>query len=499
MSEQLSMVIAAILVLVALGGIRLMNSPRTAVRGNLLLTLCVVAALITTLLSVEDAGRLTLPLAAIAAGLLVGLGLAIRVTMIRMPQMVAMLNGLGGAASGLVGAVALTEASTGIPGLPISALALGIGSMTLGGSIVAAGKLQGLINQRPQTFKHHKLSALIVSFAAVGLIAAVGFVPAAAVAIAVAIAALSLAFGVIFAMRIGGADMPVAISLLNSLSGIAAAIAGFAVGDLMLVAIGAIVGAAGLILTQIMCRAMNRSLLQVLAGIKPAARTSSSDDGAAAGMAASAVTATDAAQASEIESADVGENAGERGAAAQQASEGDDDEARLTRVLRESQTVVIIPGYGMALAQAQEAVKKLSDDLEKNGKKVFFAIHPVAGRMPGHMNVLLAEVDIPYEKLLDLDAANELLPKTDLVIVIGANDVINPAARSAVGTPIYGMPVLMADSAGELIICNRDRQPGYAGVANPLYDSSRTIMLEGDAKETVSMIVARLAAAVSTS
>lgn len=470
MSANVAMLVAAGLVIVALAGIRLMNSPRTAVTGNLLLTLCVGAALVVTLVQV-DSSRLALPLGALGAGLLVGLWLALRVTMIRMPQMVALLNGLGGAASALVGAVVLTTSSPSVAGRLVSAMALAIGSTTLSGSLVAAGKLHGLISQRPRTFNHYKIYAAAILFTAADMTALVAFMPDRASTIAVVLAALSLGFGIIFAIRIGGADMPVAISLLNSLSGIAAAIAGFAVADLMLVAMGAIVGAAGLILTQIMCRAMNRSLVQVLSGIKTA-------------VAAPPPTAEETILVPVEPSSNT--------PVAAQSSVPENEDVRIGRILEQSQTVVIVPGYGMALAQAQQAVKELADAIESSGKQVTFAIHPVAGRMPGHMNVLLAEVDVPYEKLLDLEEANKLLPKTDLVIVVGANDVINPAAMTAVGTPIYGMPVLLAKDARNLIVCNRDREPGYAGVANPLYDCSRAVLLLGDARDTVGRLLLQL-------
>ena len=282
--------------------------------------------------------------------------------------------------------------------------------------------------------------------------------PPAALSLLILLAAFG--FGVLFTIRIGGADMPITISLLNSLSGLAASIAGFALRNPLLVVAGAIVGAAGLVLTQHMCRAMNRSLLNVLTG------------------------RTTAGPQAPVE-------AGAQGAPAART-----DEARpapsVAVTLAQAHTVVIVPGYGMALSQAQRQVKDLSDELEARGKEVRFAIHPVAGRMPGHMNVLLAEVDVPYNKLCEMDAINPEFEQTDLVVVVGANDVINPAAATAVGTPIYGMPILHVTDAKRIIICNKDTQPGYAGVDNPLYTHDNVTLLLGDAKETVARLAGEL-------
>ncbi len=453
MTAPLALLVAVAAVLAALAGIRLLQSPRTAIAGNGLLAASVAAALAAAMAQADPAA-LVAPLAAVGIGAAVGLIAALRVKMISMPQMVATLNGLGGAASALVGGAVLAEPSSAGAAAPVAAAAVAIGAATLSGSLVAAGKLQGLIGPRSRTLAHYPILAGLLIATAVALAAAAVFSGWAAGALAV----VSIAGGVLFAIRIGGADMPVAISLLNALSGLAAAVAGFVVADLLLVAVGAIVGAAGLILTQIMCRAMNRSLLQVLSGIGQSAPA--------------AAPAAEAAADNTPPPADDG-----------------DDEAAIRRLLDAAASVMIIPGYGMALAQAQGAVKALADGLEQRGKQVTFAIHPVAGRMPGHMNVLLAEVDVPYAKLLDLDAANAKLPATDLAIVVGANDVINPAAGTAEGTPIYGMPILAAADAGDLIICNRDRQSGYAGVANPLYDRSDVRMLLGDARDTVARLL----------
>ena len=262
-------------------------------------------------------------------------------------------------------------------------------------------------------------------------------------------------FGVTFAIRVGGADMPITISLLNSLSGVAGAIAGMAIGDPLLVAVGGVVGASGLLLTQIMCRSMNRRLVDILLG-----RTS-------AAPAQAARPAPPDAQAP----------------ARQEAEETPD------RLLRSARRVILIPGYGMAIAQAQRQVQQLAQWLERNGAQVDFAIHPVAGRMPGHMNVLLAEADVPYEKLREMDDINPEFADCDVAVIIGANDVVNPAANEAEGTPIYGMPVLDAGRAKHVVVCNFDRSPGYAGVPNPLYDRENTVLLLGDAADTVKQLI----------
>ena len=280
---------------------------------------------------------------------------------------------------------------------------------------------------------------------------------------------VSLIFGIVFAIRVGGADMPITISLLNSTSGVAAAIAGMATRDILTVSVGGIVGASGLLLTQIMCRAMNRSLSNILFS-----------KGTKVASPAVATKAETVAGATKIET--------------KTESSGDD----ITSWIKEAKNIIIVPGYGMAVSQAQSRVKMLADKLEALGKNVRFAIHPVAGRMPGHMNVLLCEVDIPYEKLYEMEAINGDFEKTDLVIIIGASDVVNPAANTAEGTPIYGMPVLEADKGRHIIICNFDLKPGYAGVPNPLYEMKDKVhLLLGDAKDSIDTLLSKLSNASS--
>ena len=318
--------------------------------------------------------------------------------------------------------------------------------------MVAAAKLHGVLGQKPVHLRNHVgylWVNLLVILVELGRLALGYSVPALS---AVVLLAFSLVFGILFTMGVGGADMPITISLLNSYL-VGRAIAGFSLGNPLLVAVGAIVGASGLILTEIMCRAMNRSLIHILLG-----RTTS--------------------QGTQPKPVGLEEAVSQQG-------QGHD----WTQYLLEAQRVVIVPGYGMALAQAQHSVKRLVDVLEEQGKEVKIGIHPVAGRMPGHMNVLLAEVDVPYELLLELDQVNQYLEQTDLVIVVGANDVVNPAAMEAEGTPIYGMPIIRADLGNHVIVCNYDTAPGYAGVPNQLYQLDHVSLLLGDAKDSLSQLL----------
>ena len=304
-------------------------------------------------------------------------------------------------------------------------------------------------------------------------------------------------FGLYFSVRVGGADMPITISLLNSLSGVAGAIAGMAISDVFLVAVGGIVGASGLLLTQIMCRAMNRSLLRILLPSqttkRPSDQTTEQLNDQTTKLLEQRVMDLEK-RIQELE--EIVSKLEERVQKLQEEPRVESQESGVessmsaSTVLSGAKDVIIVPGYGMALAQAQHQVRQLADKLESRGARVRFAIHPVAGRMPGHMNVLLAEADVDYEKLYEMDAINDDFAKTDAVVVVGASDVLNPAARNAEGTPIYGMPVLNVDEAPEVIICNYDLKPGYAGVDNPLYSRAEGVYLElGDAKETLLRLI----------
>jgi len=378
------------------------------------------------------------------------------VQMTQMPQMVALLNGLGGAASALV---ALAEWSAGNTDTPSSAaivaLSALIGCVTLSGSVIAGGKLHGIIPGRPLRLPNPPvINGLgLVLAVALGVVFSSTGAPAWAM---VLIVALALGLGVTLTLPIGGADMPVMVSLLNSYSGLAAAAAGFLISNSALIVSGALVGASGLILTAVMCKAMNRSLGNVLfAGV-------GGDSGAGPGFSA-------------------------EGKAAKFATPED-----MAIVLDAASRVLIVPGYGMAVAQAQHAVRELSDRLAERGVEVFFGVHSVAGRMPGHMNVLLAEADVPYEQLLDTDQANAEVAQCDAAVVIGANDVVNPAARHDTASPIYGMPIINVDQARTVFVLKRSLGAGYAGVDNELFFGDNTLMVLGDAKKTVQDTLAAL-------
>ena len=454
-------IICGVLTITILLGISLMSKVKTAVLGNRLSAISMTIAIIITLLHYDIVSVTTvliICLIMVAIGSLIGLYLAKKIKMIQMPEMVALLNGFGGAASAIVGAATIFTAE-GKFELATAVIALTIGALTFAGSLIAAGKLAKLINGRPVKWKAHEFitSSLIVLMVAVIVITVVfDFPPLIIMLIALG---LSSFFGVAFAIRVGGADMPITISLLNSFSGVAGSIAGMAIGDFLLVAVGGIVGASGLLLTQIMCRAMNRHLMDIMLG-----KTS-----------VVSKTKKETKVSSSIEE-----------------SKAKSDRS-ISEVLKTAKKVIIVPGYGMALAQAQHLVKQLADNLTKNGAEVKYAIHPVAGRMPGHMNVLLAEADVEYEQLYELDNINDDFKDTDVCIVVGANDVMNPAARDAEGTPIYGMPILNVDEAKHIIICNYDLKPGYAGVENPLYQKvSGVSLVLGDASKTLQDILTKL-------
>ena len=472
MSDTAYYIICAVLTLGILAGISLMSRVRSAVFGNRISAVCMAAAILVTLYKnnlLSDAGLWI----CLAIGLAIGIVMTFRTRMIEMPQLVALLNGLGGAASALVALVSLPGGNgNDFAGITAS-LALIVGLITLAGSLVAAGKLHKILPQKPQTWPAQSFittSSIIAAFLALVLMAA-GWLPIGA-AIAVMVLA-SLLFGIAFAVRVGGADMPITISLLNSLSGVAGAIAGMAINDPLLVAVGGVVGASGLLLTQIMCKAMNRSLADILLG-KTSRAAPRQDQDLAAAPAADVPAATQAAAEDE---------------AGDQAAAGADPAV----LLRQAKKVILVPGYGMALAQAQGLVKQLADRLESGGASVQYAIHPVAGRMPGHMNVLLCEADVAYESLHEMDEINPQFVGCDVVVVIGANDVINPAANTAENTPIYGMPVLDVGSARHIIICNYDLKPGYAGVENPLYTRTQGVtLLLGDASQTLAKLIGDL-------
>ena len=436
-------------------GLRRLGAPRTARSGNRIAALGMLAAIVITLVT-EGIVNWGVVLAGLLVGSVLGAWAAVRVQMTEMPQMVAIFNGLGGVASALVAAVAVVEAD--LTALPVETvvtilLSILIGSITFTGSFLAFGKLQGILPGRPLIFPGQRFVNALITIVLVGFAIWAG-VGAHEVGYWV-VAGLSLIIGVMAVLPIGGADMPVVISLLNSFSGLAAAAAGFVIESNPLIIGGALVGAAGLILTVQMTEAMNRSLANVLfAGFGTEGATS------AATMSAKPVRRATA------------------------------DDAAIS--LGYADSVMIVPGYGLAVAQAQHAVRKLADALEERGASVHYAIHPVAGRMPGHMNVLLAEADVPYEQLLDLEQADPQFPQIDVVLILGANDVVNTSARDDPGSPIYGMPIFNVDSAGTVIVVKRSLSPGFAGIDNPLFYEDNTLMFFADAKEGLEQTTAAL-------
>ena len=473
MNDILYYIICAVLAVLVIAGIWMMSKVKTSVQGNLLSAFGLLSGVLVTLIKYEILGVVSIYLY-MAIGLAIGFVMYRRVKMIQMPQMVALLNGVGGAASAIVGALSLLGVGNMLTEYPLfsnvtASLALVIGLITLVGSLIAAGKLHRILPQKPVVYKNHgaltKFTLLGSAFAVLLALFIGTTVPVVSNPYFILLVSIlfSTSFGYVFAIRVGGADMPITISLLNSLSGVAGAVAGMAIGHILLVAVGGVVGASGLLLTQIMCRAMNRNLLDILTGKTSAQKQKASK----AGVKVEKVT--------KISIKEEPIKAIEKTAAT---------------VLAEAKSVIIVPGYGMALAQAQHLVKQLVDQLELNGAQVKYAIHPVAGRMPGHMNVLLAEADVSYEQLYEMDSVNDEFKNVDAVVVIGANDVLNPAARDAEDTPIYGMPILNVDKAKEVIICNFDLNPGYAGVENPLYTRNEGIYLQlGDAKRTIQQLL----------
>ncbi|MDA9096036.1 NAD(P)(+) transhydrogenase (Re/Si-specific) subunit beta [Porticoccaceae bacterium] len=452
-------------------GIKGLTKPKTAVRGNMLSALGMLLAVAVTLLTISDVDYRFI-VAGVAVGSIVGGVMALRIQMTSMPQMVALLNGFGGGASltialaeyfSTIGAAPTSMADMLVPVIAdssafgvgpegtIALIAIGltvmIGAVTLSGSFVAFAKLQELM-KNSYGLPGGPIGNALLFLAALASVAAVVMNPGNMAAM-LAVVGIALLLGLFLVMPIGGADMPVVIALLNSYSGIAAALAGFILGNTVLIIAGSLVGTSGLILTQIMCVAMNRSLANVLFG-KMAAGGETID--------------ADEVYAGKVKSAQP-------------------DEVAL--MLEIAQRVVIVPGYGMAMAQAQHAVRELADAMEAKGVEVEYGIHPVAGRMPGHMNVLLAEAEVPYDKLVEMDRINPTFEDTDVVIVIGANDVTNPMARDAEGSPIYGMPILNVDKARNVVVIKRSLSPGFAGLPNPLFAMDHTLMVYGDGKKAV--------------
>ncbi len=461
---QNSLVITQLVYLLAAGcflfGLKRLSSPATARSGNMLAATGMLIAIIVTLL---DRGVVDYTL--IIVGLVIGASLgaiaARTVQMTAMPELVGIFNGLGGGASALVAAAEFMNYATTTGHLPIPTavtVVIGtlIGTVTFSGSFVAFGKLQGFVTGNPVTYPFQKLSNALLGL---GIVAVGVYLVAVSAEVNWYLLFLgaSLLIGVLLVIPIGGADMPVVISLLNSYSGLAAAAAGFVVNNMVLIISGALVGASGLILTAIMCKAMNRSLGNVIFG---AFGTGDQPAGAVAG---------------------------EEGKTVREVTP---EEAAV--ILGYAQLVIIAPGYGMAVSQAQHAVREFAAVLEERGVDVKYAIHPVAGRMPGHMNVLLAEAKVSYDKLFDMDDINPEFERADVALVIGANDVANPSARTDTQSPIYGMPILNVDKAQHVIVIKRSLSPGFAGIDNPLFYLPSTSMLFADARKAVDELIAEV-------
>jgi len=430
-------------------GLKLLSSPATAVRGNLISAVGMLLAVVVTLFS-RDILEYQWIIAAAIVGGIVGAVAAQKVAMTSMPEMVALFNGSGGIASLFVGWAALYNTGTTTFTIFTVLLSVLIGGVTFSGSIVAWGKLSEVMPSKAIVFGAQRLvnAGILAALVICGVLFAMD--PSLSSPLFYVIIILSLLFGVMAVIPVGGADMPVVISLLNSYSGLAAAAAGFAINNIILIVAGSLVGAAGIILTNIMCKAMNRSLGNVLFSGFGAVKTASKVEGEVKPITA--------------------------------------DDAYL--ILEAAASVTFVPGYGMAVAQAQHVVRELGELLEENGAEVTYAIHPVAGRMPGHMNVLLAEANVPYDQLVEMEDINPRISNVDVAVVIGANDVVNPAAREDENSPIYGMPIINVDQARTVFVLKRSMASGFSGVDNPLFFGENTRMLFGDAKASLSSVVA---------
>ena len=424
-------------------GIKRLSHPKTARSGNFLASLGMLVAIIATLTSGANFDWQMIALG-VGIGSILGIIFAVRVEMTQMPQMVAIFNGLGGAASAFVASSEFFSGSD--SSYIIMCLSVLIGTLTFSGSFIAFGKLQGFISGRAITFPAQQAINAIIFGSMLVLLAAHNFNLLPDNTIFYMITALALILGIGLTIPIGGADMPVVISLLNSYSGIAAAATGFLLGNNALIISGSLVGASGLILTNIMCKGMNRSLANVIFGA-------------------------------------VGSETSASGSSQQEMNIKSYSTTEAAMILDAAEKIIIVPGYGLAVAQAQHVAREVADTLEAQGKKVLYAIHPVAGRMPGHMNVLLAEANVSYDVLKDLDEINPEFEDCDVALILGANDVVNPAARHDQSSPIYGMPILNVDKSRTVIINKRSMNPGFAGVQNELFGYDNSIMVFGDAKD----------------
>ena len=448
----LSYIVAAVLFIF---GLKRLSSPSTARSGNRIAAIGMALALGVTLLDRQIFSYWTIALGMLI-GAVIGVYFARTVQMTAMPQMVALFNGMGGATAALVSIaeflrLSRTGTPMGIGELTSIVLGTAIGAISFTGSIVAFGKLQEILSGKPLQFPLQRVVNALILLAVLALgVIVVGGGGSAQLWM---LFAAALVLGAMFVLPIGGGDMPVVISILNSLTGLAAALTGFVLHNQMLVVAGVLVGASGTLLTLLMSTAMNRSVANVLFGAFGAANNDAGAGAAAVGHTVRQTTPEDTAIA-----------------------------------LAYARSVVIVPGYGLAVAEAQHTVRELATDLEKRGVDVKYAIHPVAGRMPGHMNVLLAEANVPYDQLLEMDQVNGQFPQTDVVLVVGANDVVNPAARDDPSSPIYGMPILDVDRARNIIVLKRSMGHGFAGIDNALFYHEKTRMLFGDARQSLTQV-----------
>lgn len=458
---EITYIIASVLFIM---GLKMLSHPLTARRGNIYAAIGMIMAIVATILFHQKEGKpignIGLIIAAIVVGTIIGWVIAKRVRMTAMPQLVSFFNGMGGAAAALISMMEFPHVSpeliaeSGMSNGHVLAILLGlvIGTVSWAGSMIAFGKLDGWIGDlRVKAMKFVNLTILAVIVALVAYVMTRDVQAAGELTTFIyVIFAIAVVYGVLFVMPIGGADMPVVISLLNSFTGVAAAMGGFLYNNQAMLTGGILVGSAGTILTVLMCRAMNRSLLNVIVGVFGGGGKANTDEAGTV----KEITVSDASV-----------------------------------LLSYSKKVVIVPGYGLAVAQAQHICHELDKLLEEKGVEVKYAIHPVAGRMPGHMNVLLAEADVPYEQLVESDEINPDLPNTDVLVVIGANDVVNPAAEDDPSSPIYGMPIIKARDAKNIIVMKRGMGKGYAAIENMLFFNSKTRMLFGDAKGTLQNLV----------
>ena len=448
--------VAAVLFILGLKGL---THPRTAVRGNLLGACGMLLAIVITLADRNIVGFEVI-LIGIVIGAAIGAVLAVKIEMTSMPELVALFNGFGGIASVLVAGAVLTESTLngGVPFVQVSVATAAsglIGAVTFWGSLVAFGKLKGLINENAVLFSGQQVINAALAILALALSAGVIIDPTNILFYWLLVAVASL-LGVLLVIPIGGADMPVVVALLNSYSGLAAAATGFVLSNNVLIITGSLVGASGLILTQIMCKAMNRSLTNVLFGVLAPTGGGASADEVYAGRVKST------------------------------------SPEEVALLFDAARRVAIVPGYGMAVSQAQHPVANLASILTERGIEVEYAVHPVAGRMPGHMNVLLAEANVPYEALKDMDDVNPYIDQIDVALIIGANDVVNPLARTDPTSAIAGMPIIDVDKAKTVVIIKRSLSPGFAGIPNPLFALDNSLMLFGDGKKMVLDIIAAL-------